>query len=336
MNVQDANLLIDAIVRQTVVLVAHIATSGGKRTPLADVADQVFRGLIQELEQQGVTQTVTADMFGMALRTYQRKRQRLTESATERGRTLWEALLSFIQERGPVQRADILRRFHYDGEDMVRGVLSDLVEAGFVARTGRGHKTAYLVVDQRLTDPDDLDASSALLWITIYRKGPLSKGELRAEHPSLSEAWLDGALEVLERQGAVRREDAEEGARWCSEQYLIPFGAQAAWGASVFDHYQAMVGAICTKLRHGQRRADLKDTVGGSTFAFDLWEGHPDEEEVLGLLKELRERAQALRLRAESVEAPPEARRKRVLFYVGQNVMAEDEEALAAGPRPPT
>jgi hypothetical protein len=97
-----------------------------------------------------------------------------------------------------------------------------------------------------------------------------------------------------------------------------------------------MVGAICTKLRHGQRRADLKDTVGGSTFAFDLWEGHPDEEEVLGLLKELRERAQALRLRAESVEAPPEARRKRVLFYVGQNVMAEDEEALAAGPRPPT
>ena len=36
-------------------------------------------------------------MFGMALRTYQRKTQRLRESATVRGRSLWEAVLEFLQ-----------------------------------------------------------------------------------------------------------------------------------------------------------------------------------------------------------------------------------------------
>lgn len=42
MNVQ---LLIDVIVRQTMVLIAELATSGGLRAPLAHVAGQAFLGL---------------------------------------------------------------------------------------------------------------------------------------------------------------------------------------------------------------------------------------------------------------------------------------------------
>ena len=34
---------------------------------------------------------VSADMFGMALRTYQKRTRRLSESLSVRGRTLWEA-----------------------------------------------------------------------------------------------------------------------------------------------------------------------------------------------------------------------------------------------------
>jgi len=82
----NVNLLIDAVVRQTTVLIAELATSRGLRAPLAHVADQVFIELTRELEAQGVSRKVSADMFGMALRTYQRKVQRLEESATERGR----------------------------------------------------------------------------------------------------------------------------------------------------------------------------------------------------------------------------------------------------------
>src|SRR5678809_383281 len=93
MNVQ---LLIDSIVRQTTVLIAQLATSGGLRAPLSHVANQVFLDLAAELERQGVSRKVSADMFGLALRGYQRRIQRLTESSTDRGRSLWEAVLDYV------------------------------------------------------------------------------------------------------------------------------------------------------------------------------------------------------------------------------------------------
>ena len=70
--------LIQAIVRQTTVLIAQLATSGGWRAPLAQVANQVFQDLATELERQGVSRKVSADMFGMGLRSYQRRIRRIT------------------------------------------------------------------------------------------------------------------------------------------------------------------------------------------------------------------------------------------------------------------
>src|SRR5690349_24711223 len=96
----NTQLLIDAVVRQTTILIAQLATIGGARTPLADVAGQVFTDLARELQRQGVSRKVAADMFGLALRTYRRKLQRLTESQTVAGRSLWEAVHEFIGERG--------------------------------------------------------------------------------------------------------------------------------------------------------------------------------------------------------------------------------------------
>src|SRR6185295_8389263 len=100
----DIKLLIDSIVRQTTVLIAQLATAAGVRAPLAHVANQVFVDLTKELREQGVAQKVIADMFGMALRTYQSKVQRLTESGTYGGRSLWEATLEFVQDKGTVLR----------------------------------------------------------------------------------------------------------------------------------------------------------------------------------------------------------------------------------------
>ena len=85
-SLMDLKLLIDGIVRQTTVLIAQLSTSAGVRAPLAHVADQVFLELAREIEALGVGRRVAADMFGMALRSYQKKMQRLTESASEPGR----------------------------------------------------------------------------------------------------------------------------------------------------------------------------------------------------------------------------------------------------------
>jgi len=69
----DTRHLIEGIVQQTTVLIAQISTAAGLRAPLARVADQVFLELAREFE---------AHMFGLALRTYQKKVARLSESAS--------------------------------------------------------------------------------------------------------------------------------------------------------------------------------------------------------------------------------------------------------------
>ena len=108
--------LIDAIVRQTTVLIAQLATTGGVRAPLSHIAGQVFLDLAREIESQGVSRKVSADMFGLALRTYQRPTQRLRESATMRGRSLWEAIFDYLSSEGMVSRDEVLRRFRHDDE----------------------------------------------------------------------------------------------------------------------------------------------------------------------------------------------------------------------------
>src|SRR5690349_4069212 len=139
----NAQLLIDSIVRQTMVLVAQLATSRGLRAPLAHVADQVFLDLAAELEAQGLSRKVTADMFGMALRSYRRRVQRLSESSTERGRSLWEAVLDFLASSQAVTRGRVLERFHRDEEATVRAILNDLCESGLVFQLGRGPMSVY-------------------------------------------------------------------------------------------------------------------------------------------------------------------------------------------------
>src|SRR6185436_19221680 len=88
----NATLLIQAIVRQTTVLIATLATASGQRAQLASVANVVFADLVRELRDQGLGNKVIADMFGLVLRTYQRKVARLSASRSVEGRSLWEAV----------------------------------------------------------------------------------------------------------------------------------------------------------------------------------------------------------------------------------------------------
>jgi hypothetical protein len=73
-------------------------------------------------------------------------------------------------------------------------------------------------------------------------------------------------------------------------------------------------------------RAD--DRIGGSTFTFTLDAGHPDAEEVYGLLRELRGRVQGLwdRVSTYNTSHPPdEESATRVTFYMGQSLEVRDE-----------
>jgi hypothetical protein len=322
-------LLIDAIVRQTMIMVAQLATAAGMRAPLAHVANKVFLDLVAELQSQGVGQKVIADMFGMALRTYHAKVRRLSESATDRGSTLWEAVLSHIQESGLVRRGDILLRFSRDDVMTVKGVLNDLVETGLVFKAGRGEATAYRAATSEeqgfgfAADPIKKDAH--IVWVALHHLEKAQPAEISAAI-GIDEEPLERVLQLLLDDGRITMVHEEGEVFYTCETCVIPVGDAVGWEAAVFDHYQAMVVAICTKLNRGETRSELREAIGGCTYGFDIWEGHPMAEEVLGFLARTREQGSELRQRVDAHNGqntpPPDP--MRVIFYAGQTVKTHD------------
>ena len=328
-------LVIDAIVRQTTVLIAQVATSAGMRAPLAHIANQTFLALTHELERQGLAQKVIADMFGLALRSYQQKVQRLSESATDRGRTLWEAIHDYVSERQVASRADVLMRFARDDQATVRGILTDMVDTGVVYRTGRGDGTIYRIASmeelEKVSSRDALESAVALLWVTIYREGPLDAAAL-AQRIALPPEVLKEALARLCADGRVQEQIVGEQGVYRSDSCLIPFGLSAGWEAAVLDHYQALVRSVCAKLERGVGAAQSDDRIGGSTYSFDVWPGHPLRERVTNLLREQRVALSALwdEVGAHNAKHGRSAPLERVTFYFGQLVTSDSDEGAAS------
>jgi len=313
------------------VLIVQLATSGVLRAPLAHVAGQAFLELAKELESQGVTKKVSADMFGMALRTYQRRTQRLSQSRTDRGRSLWEALFDFIERSGVVTRDEILRRFRHDDEASLRGVLRDLTESGLVFSSGSGRGTAYRVATSdelgTMRRSADSAAMEAFVWSFVYREGTMAADQL-ATACGVARVDLDPVLERLVSAGRVEAISSDDTVQYRSPRLVIGLEDPAGWEASVLDHFSTLVQTITRKLSLDQK-ASLRDEVGGSTYHLDLWRGHPLEQEIVGELRRFRERMTALRERLDRDGARPNGKRGlRVDAYYGQSVMEEEDDAL--------
>ncbi len=328
----NVNLLIDAIVRQTTVLIAQLATAAGARAPLAHTANQVFMDLVRELRAQGLGAKVIADMFGVSLRTYYNTTRRLSEGNTVKDQTLWEAVLSHLMDHGTVLRTDVLARFGRDDDALVLSELKDLFGSGVLFQTGRGSQLAY-----RYARPDELAAARessgelliGLLWVTIYRRGPIAEDELPAAIPIDDAAQLGPALQALLGAGRIERCEIGGKPHYAAQRCMIPVGAEEGWEAAVFDHYQAMVTAISTKLRLKGRSSEHGEAIGGSTYSCDVWDGHPLREEMLGFLSACRARGADLVRRVDAYnETHPRDPKTalRVYAYVGQSVIVEDDE----------
>jgi hypothetical protein len=121
---------IEVVVQAAMLHVARAATAGGARVSLARVADRVFLELTSELERQGLTKAVIADMFGMALRTYHRRVQQVRRLQAERG-TVRDAVLALVRRAGQVSALQVQQQFRRQPSELVAGALHDLVHAGF-------------------------------------------------------------------------------------------------------------------------------------------------------------------------------------------------------------
>jgi len=317
----DSKLLIDAIVRQTTVLIAALSTASGIRAPLAHVADQVFLDLAKAIESHGIGRKVVADMFGLALRTYQQKVQRLAESASVRNRSLWEAVFEHVVEHGSATRRELEARFGEDSPEDLGAVLHDLVTSGLLASSRRDRDAIYQVSAEHAVrhgaQARDLDALAAVAWVAIYRRLGTTPEEL-AELLACTRDDIERVLEQLVADGRVRRDGAELHA----DVFVVRVGEKRGWEAAVFDHFSAVAAAIAAKVQRGPgSRAD--DRTGGATLSFDVYAGHPHEAEVYGLLARVRADLNELwtRVSTQNRNHPiAEADKVKVTFYFGQRV----------------
>lgn len=323
-------LLIHGIVRQTTILIAQLATSQGLRAPLAQIANQVFVDLARELERQGVSRSVSANMFGLGLRTYRRKIQRLRESSTERGRSLWEIVLEYITQNGLVNRQQILFRFSGDDETQVKAVLHDLCESQLVFSSGTGSSMAYRAATAEesalLQRARGTEGEDELLVALIYRDGPLTSQEI-ATMVQIDCSRIEESIARLADAGRIERIDSGDEVRFRARALVIPLGAPAGWEGAVFDHFKAMVTTVLCRLREN-RPSTLRDRVGGSTYTIDVWDGHPLQDEVFGALGQIRSLLGQVRKRVDDYNATREvpSAHSRVVVYVGQSVIQEDYE----------
>lgn len=315
------------------VLIAQLSTADGVRSPLSHVADEVFVGLVRELERQKLGKKVIADMFGLALRSYQQKVQRLSESVTARGVTLWGALHAFLVERESASRDEVLIHFKQDEEGKVRSILNDLVESGLVRRSGRGKETRYRAATAEeleelgASEAGDLEeTNAALVWVHVYPSSPIRKDRLQALAP-LSEEALDAALARLIADERIRLETRHDGVYCVTDRCLIPVGQAAGWEAAIVDHHRAVLNALAAKVVSGKHVSAAADEIGGTTLTFDLWPGHPREQEVRKLLATVRKEVVSLwdEVAAYNREHRPETTYS-VSFYCGQNLTEEDGE----------
>ena len=319
----NPQLLIDGIVRQTTVLIAQLATSGGVRAPLAHIANQVFLELTRELESQGISKPVSADMFGLALRSYRRRIQRVSASMTDRDRSLWEAMLDYLNGAGVVTRPQVLRRFHRDDQELVKSVLHDLCESGLVFRIGAGRSVAYrAATSAELSELGQReDGIDEIVWLLVYREGPLTEealGELlpRAPHN------LTPCLARLVAEGRVERDD---GGCFAARSIVMSPSESEGWEAGMLDHFQAVVRTLCTRLRTGAED-EPSASAGGSTYGLRIWPGHPFEDEVRGALAAFRRKNTELRQRVQEYNEQHELPQsyEEVVIYGGQAIVVKE------------
>jgi hypothetical protein len=219
---------------------------------------------------------VAADMFGLALRSYQKKVNRLSASATQRGQTLWQAVLEHVSERGSVKRAQVIARFSGDEEGHVVAVLSDLVSSGLLFSAGRGQNAVYRAIsaDDRkaLLEDDNAEGLLLFVWLMIADAGTVTRRELHARFEARTEQ-VDRVLGTLIADGRVSVHG--DGESLSTTRVLIPVGSEVGWETAVLDHFRAVCVAIASKLASRDAPADKRSLLGGATLAFEVHPAHP-------------------------------------------------------------
>ena len=140
------------------------------------------------------------------------------------------------------------------------------------------------------------------------------------------------ALARLIAAGRVEQALVQDRTVFSSPTFYIGQGTNEGWEAAMYDHYHAVVRTLCNRLEPLEVREPFKESIGGSTYTYDVGPGHPLEAEVLSLLARLRAECRDLRARVSAYNTQhgrsPEG--ENVVVYVGQSVLPRESLIPAA------
>jgi len=157
-----------------------------------------------------------------------------------------------------------------------------------------------------------------LVWLSIYRLGPLSFDALLAHHRGLDEARLEALLERLLTDGRVTATPGER--VYTCRELVLPADSSSPAAAAIVDHVHAVFTTLSTALTLPPGDP-LKAWTGGSTYTFELDLDTSLGEQAKALLPRLRAELTTLRRAAEDL-VPVHASHvrdttRRVLVYCG-------------------
>lgn len=112
-------------------LVARAAISGEERRPIHWVQEVFLLGIVDELEESGVSRKVAADMLGVTRRTLSRQVSAARSAAELREGSTWTRVLESISD-GPIRREELLGRFRGVESRTLASILRDMVECDVI------------------------------------------------------------------------------------------------------------------------------------------------------------------------------------------------------------
>ncbi len=355
----SANYLIDSILRVVARLVATLSTVDGELTDLSTMHTRFRTYVARELGPPRNRIALVASAFNASETSiYAWRREALKRQDNRKTDRDW--LLEYIRSQGPgpVRRDRIEAHFMKMATDEAPESIAQTTMASIRGRFETALwllRKADIVFATSSGDPlffapelpDTLEARARMLWLEIFERSsitPIARSEL-LELGALDALELERALAFLVEERRIERADSSDPEDPCfrSTELYLPFDdkeQEHSLEVATLDHLRLVIDTLIDRFEHRSvRTGRAPDTLkaerealreafdaksGMVSWRYDLWPGHPFEQEILELGEKLVELGHRVSVDARVLEGSRTAER---VVYVGMHTRA-------ATPRP--
>jgi hypothetical protein len=319
----DATLLITIVVRKSADLVATVATQGGSRHSLAEVPNRFHEALAEALDARNVPRKVAAEMFGVGLRTHQRRLKQAHEAPVTKRETLSARVYRLVSVAGESTKLDIELAFQDVPAHLLASALRDLQKNDLLLRTQHGAEVRFATTGRSgvLQDADEFHVLQHFLSALVHRLGPVRSRDLC---PLVDEPLelVESALQTLEHDGFLASEGPQTARQWVSRNKAMPRKAGPRRLATLGDHFVAVLTNLMGAVEENDPETmDTSPSSAGTSVAIEVPEGHALVGELHEAFRVFRTTVADIQKRAEGLEdagntSPP----VRLSSYAGTRV----------------